>query len=245
MRNYYVVKNGANAGPYTLDQLKYHGILPETMVWYEGLPEWVEARAVPELSELFVVPVSMAVPPPIKQEAEGTDWRTIFWRIAAGVTFILMIVVGAWRLNGGSFPPKPEPKLEPIGPVDPPKPIPDVVPTPDQDEDKKAEYRKNWRNYVLAEIDLRRIKYNAFGGMSDVFVRITNNMPYEVELVNVQATYYLESGKIWKEPYFSFYDLPQSSSLFQIDGSHRGVKVGVSITKIRCEEIGIGQDYFR
>ena len=236
MRNYYIVKNGANSGPYTLDQLKYHGILPETMVWYEGLPEWVEARAVPELSELFVVPGSMAVPPPIKPE--GTDWRTIFWRIAAGVTFILMIVVGAWKLNGGSlddiFPPKP---IVPVVPVVPPKPV------PDPEEAQKAEYRENWSDYLTA-VPSHAAEPGAFGGFSGVKIIVKNDMKYTIDRLTVVVEYSLKNGQkiISKEHYVSYLAPKNFSEEIEFEPINRGIVYEAKIIGVVCEEIGL--DYY-
>lgn len=243
MRNYYFIKNGAQSGPHTLDQLQYHGILPETMVWYDGLPEWMEAKAVPELSELFVVPVSMAVPPPIK--SEGTDWRTIFWRIAAGATFILMIVVAVWKLNGGSFDdffhPKPDP--EPIGPVDPPNPKPDVVPTIDQVEAQKAEYRENWSNYVKA-FPSGAADTGAFGGFSGVKIMVKNDMKYTIDRVAVVVEYSLKNGQkiISKEHYVSYVGPKGFSENIEFEPINRGISYEAKIVGVVCEEIGL--DYY-
>lgn len=249
MRNYYITKNESSVGPFSIDQLKHQGILPETKVWYEGLPDWVEARTLAELSELF--PLVAAVPPPIRDvESEQLGRSTFFWRIAAVGTFLLMVVIAIWRLNGGTlsdiFPPNPEP----VVPVDPPEPIPnpDIIvnptPTPSREDNKKEEYRKNWRKYVSVEIDKDRIKYDDFGGMSDVFLRITNNMPYEIEFIDVEVSYHLQSGKVWKSPHFQFEKIPQASTLFQIDGSHRGKFIVPYITEIVCKEIGITKEGF-
>jgi hypothetical protein len=41
-------------GPLTLDALKHAGISPATMVWNNTLPDWVEARSLPELADIFI-----------------------------------------------------------------------------------------------------------------------------------------------------------------------------------------------
>lgn len=48
--NYYVAVNGESTGPFTLEQLKQRGLTPNTLIWYEGLPSWVAASTVPEVS---------------------------------------------------------------------------------------------------------------------------------------------------------------------------------------------------
>lgn len=51
--NYYVIVNGAQQGPYQLHQLQSLNITPTTMMWREGLPQWVPASQLPEVSHLF------------------------------------------------------------------------------------------------------------------------------------------------------------------------------------------------
>ena len=52
MKQYYIVIGGQQAGPYSVEELI---VLPEynseAYVWSEGMTEWVQAGAVPELAE--------------------------------------------------------------------------------------------------------------------------------------------------------------------------------------------------
>ncbi|MDE6410200.1 MAG: GYF domain-containing protein [Muribaculaceae bacterium] len=50
---YYIIVNGSQLGPYSKEELSLQGITAETLVWHEGLPEWVKANAVPELYDLI------------------------------------------------------------------------------------------------------------------------------------------------------------------------------------------------
>ncbi|NDV68070.1 CD225/dispanin family protein [Dysgonomonas sp. 25] len=40
-------------GPFSIDELKAKSITPDTMIWFSGLPNWVEAGKIPALSFLF------------------------------------------------------------------------------------------------------------------------------------------------------------------------------------------------
>lgn len=235
MRNYYIVKNGASTGPFSLDQLKNQYILPETKVWYEGLPEWMEAKAMPELSELF--PKSMAVPPPINnKESERLARSTFFWKVVNIVLIALVVIVGYSKYKG----------LWPFGNktvenniVVGPKPI---EPSPIDPKPDPKPITQDLKELVHAELDKSKIKYNDFGGMSEVFVLVTNDSDTEIDVVNVRATYLLQSGKTWKSDVFPIYDVPaKGSSLSQIDGSHRGVKVNIEIADIIVDLDFIGK----
>lgn len=65
---YYIVKSDMRLGPFTLDELRLQGISADTLVWHKGMPDWKEARAVPELAAI-VAPeteeeASSAIPEP-------------------------------------------------------------------------------------------------------------------------------------------------------------------------------------
>lgn len=45
--------NGQRIGPLPVEALVANGLRPDTPVWREGMPEWVAASSLPELSYLF------------------------------------------------------------------------------------------------------------------------------------------------------------------------------------------------
>ena len=53
MKQYYIIRNEQQAGPYTLDELAAMGITPDTIVWTEDMTDWAPAREVSELNSLF------------------------------------------------------------------------------------------------------------------------------------------------------------------------------------------------
>lgn len=53
-KEWYIRIKGQQEGPYSLPELKRDiRITPDTLVWKEGFPQWLPARNVPELKELF------------------------------------------------------------------------------------------------------------------------------------------------------------------------------------------------
>jgi hypothetical protein len=87
MRKYYYSSDGVDrVGPVTLAELESSGDLTsETLIWYVGLPSWVRAVELPELSELFIT-----IPPPIvtgskssdeyvSDSPQATDWEGWDW----------------------------------------------------------------------------------------------------------------------------------------------------------------------
>ncbi len=43
---YFIEQNGKAIGPFTIDELRYRSVTPSTLIWYEGLPEWVPAESI-------------------------------------------------------------------------------------------------------------------------------------------------------------------------------------------------------
>ncbi len=53
MEQYYYTDGKERYGPFTLDQLRERNIGLETLVWKEGMPDWVAAKNVSDLQALF------------------------------------------------------------------------------------------------------------------------------------------------------------------------------------------------
>lgn len=52
--DYFVIINGAQAGPFPKNQLMTVGLQPDSFVWRQGLPDWVRAESLPELADIFM-----------------------------------------------------------------------------------------------------------------------------------------------------------------------------------------------
>jgi hypothetical protein len=63
---YFFADGAQQHGPHTLEQLASMGLKPETLVWRDGLPEWQQARMLPELASLFA-----ASPRPVQHSASA------------------------------------------------------------------------------------------------------------------------------------------------------------------------------
>jgi hypothetical protein len=70
MKTYYYEYNGHQIGPVTFEELEKKKIEPTTLVWYEGLTEWVEAKNVADLQNMFVV---NPMPPPLPAKEKATN----------------------------------------------------------------------------------------------------------------------------------------------------------------------------
>jgi uncharacterized protein (TIGR03067 family) len=61
---YYLVVANQRRGPFAPSDLVAQGLTPDSLVWYQGLANWLPARQVPELA-----PLLQAMPPPVPQPA--------------------------------------------------------------------------------------------------------------------------------------------------------------------------------
>lgn len=57
---YFISKKGKRLGPYTLEGLKELNLFNTTLVWKEGMGEWLPAKEIDELKEITILP-----PPPL------------------------------------------------------------------------------------------------------------------------------------------------------------------------------------
>jgi len=119
MKQYYAYLEGQQSGPFSIDELKGK-ITRETMVWHEGLPEWISAHQVPDLQTAFTTPPPLQaenpkpVPPPIQNQQPisqnytyptntkilGLD-KSTFYIIAGAVVLVLGLFIYI-NTSGGS-----------------------------------------------------------------------------------------------------------------------------------------------
>ena len=73
MKQYYIVSFGHKQGPYSLDELAYQGITPETMIWVIGIPDPCPASEIDELRALLGLPRSEKSSPSSSVEPEASQ----------------------------------------------------------------------------------------------------------------------------------------------------------------------------
>ncbi len=71
---YFIVRNGQQAGPFELNQLLAEGVTPTTLVWCEGMTAWTPAQNVPEVAGIFQQ--QNYAQPPVIQPVVGTPYAT-------------------------------------------------------------------------------------------------------------------------------------------------------------------------
>jgi hypothetical protein len=100
MEQYYYTDGKERYGPFTLDQLRDRKISQETLIWKEGLPDWMAAKNMSDLNSLFqaVENFHAPIPPPFAyqvQEFPPKNWLvesilvTIFCCLPFGIVGII------------------------------------------------------------------------------------------------------------------------------------------------------------
>lgn len=85
--NYFIIVNGAQQGPYTIEELRQRHIDSATLVWTEGMAQWTPAWQVEDLRTLFNGNADngldgIPTPPPMPGDMNGTGYNN-----AAGNAF--------------------------------------------------------------------------------------------------------------------------------------------------------------
>jgi len=62
---YFIVVDNEQAGPYSIEELQNLKIKKDSLVWKDGLENWIEAESIEELKHIFI-----ATPPPIPKAKE-------------------------------------------------------------------------------------------------------------------------------------------------------------------------------
>ena len=81
MTQYYYTDGTNKFGPMSLDELKTKGLTADTLVWYEGMDNWIAASQVPELSSMFGV----NVPPPVASTSNQPPQQPAFNQASAPI----------------------------------------------------------------------------------------------------------------------------------------------------------------
>jgi hypothetical protein len=96
-KQYLIVRNGEQAGPYTLEQIQQMQadgqLLPSDMAWTEGQTDWLP------LSQ--IIGNTLPPSPPPAEEAKKTGKSPLVVRIILGVLLVAAIVIASlsWRAN--------------------------------------------------------------------------------------------------------------------------------------------------
>lgn len=114
---WYVLVNDSQIGPLNFEEVRDLHITPSTMVWREGMSQWLPAMQVPELSSLFTGGFNTTPPPPPGSNDNSCGQQQYYYnqppyynnyhsgkdKIVAGILAILLGSFGAQYFYLGRF----------------------------------------------------------------------------------------------------------------------------------------------
>lgn len=68
MRKYYFAEGEERRGPFSLEEMASKDISKESLIWYEGLDNWIAASEVPELLQQIMPPMDSQTTPSISPQ---------------------------------------------------------------------------------------------------------------------------------------------------------------------------------
>ena len=71
MKKYFYSDGTNKFGPYTKEELREMNISPHTLIWFQGLTDWLPANNFPELYEVYMP----STPPPVKSSTSSFNYE--------------------------------------------------------------------------------------------------------------------------------------------------------------------------
>ncbi|RYY83625.1 MAG: DUF4339 domain-containing protein [Chitinophagaceae bacterium] len=220
MNTYYLHDGRQQTGPFTVSELKDHGIKNDTHVWAEGMDGWRKAGDIDELKFLFVVvpppfPGAAPVPPPFEAAEPGAPFhdeeladqpvRTRRKRRLGLVFFIsgivLALAVFAIYQNAQK----------------------------NAEEADKLSMRIMWDRHLSARHS--DYKYSNWGGIYGLKVIFTNDSKYMMNEMTATVSYIKANGDIWRNVPVTIYNVAPYTTITQsMEDVERGTSVEVQLT---------------
>lgn len=109
---YYIIINDQQQGPFAKEELLSRGLTPQTMVWCQGMPDWMPASSVHDLNDLFARPQQTQYQQPYQQQYPqqpvGTFTNWLPWAIVGTVLGLcsciglVLGIIGITKANGAN-----------------------------------------------------------------------------------------------------------------------------------------------
>lgn len=232
---YYIDKNNHRKGPVAADVLLKQ-MTPETLVWKEGMTEWLPATQVPELASL--------VPPPTPQgttspPVPGKDKKNLYAAIAFAALVLFIVGYFALKPKEHTYVNASTGTVESISADNFAN-----EETTAKGADKKAELyaalSQSPTSYIVS--DVNTYYYNTLtGGISDLSINIQNYVQYSMD-VTYSVEYISKNEYVLDTKTFVKTAVPGKNVLY-IPDYPRGMSVYVTLTRIQCKDIGFDKNF--
>ncbi|MES2373381.1 MAG: GYF domain-containing protein [Bacteroidota bacterium] len=215
-------------GPFSVDELrKRPAFKPDTLIWYEGIPEWKPARSIEELKGFFKTPPPLPIKANHKSEPPKASSSELLGTVAGRtvaktssyfkplLTAIIVVVLVATAYG-----------------------LYNKYQTNQATEDRRVHIRDNIRSYVT--IGNSEYKILGLGGINGLSIEVANNTEYLLDNVRVQIRYIKSNGETWKEEVLDFALVPPNRKMtLRAPDSDRGTSIDYKIVSIKSSALGL------
>lgn len=216
MKQYYLHNGENNSGPYNIKELKDQKITKDTPVWSNGMQNWKKAGEVDELKSIL-----SNNPPPlnkIQKSKYQKPKKSIFLKyLIITISIIAFLAIGSNIIsenntNQNNFIP--------------------------EDDSINIQLRNNITS--LVQVTTNQYSVDAFGGISNLDIIVTNNTDYTIDEIKVAIAYIKKNDGVFKTEYLIFNNIPpkQNKSL-SAPYSNRGLSVKLTTQSITSTDLNL------
>lgn len=217
MKEYYIHNGKDNRGPLNIEELKDQKITKDTPVWSNDMHNWKKAGEVDELKSIL-----SNNPPPLKKlqksEYQKPKKSNFFKYLIIAIGSIAFLAIGSNIISEGTI---------------------DQENTTHEEEDYfNIQIRNNITS--LIQVSTNQYSVDAFGGISNLDIIVTNNTDFIIDEITVAIAYIKKNDGVFKTEYLTFNNIPpkQNKSLSAPD-SNRGLSVKLTKQSITSTDLNL------
>ena len=217
MKEYYIHNGIDNRGPFNIEELKDQKITKDTPVWSNDMKDWKKAGEVDELKSIL-----SKNPPPLKKlqksEYKKPKKSNFFKYLIIAIGLIAFLAIGSNIISEET--------------------IYHENTTLEEEDYFNIQIRNNITS--LIQVSTNQYSVDAFGGISNLDIIVTNNTDFTIDEITVAIAYIKKNDGIFKTEYLTFNNIPtkQNKSMSAPD-SNRGLSVKLTKQSITSTDLNL------
>lgn len=217
MKEYYIHNGIDNRGPFNIEELKDQKITKDTPVWSNDMKDWKKAGEVDELKSIL-----SKNPPPLKKlqksEYKKPKKSNFFKYLIIAIGLIAFLAIGSNIISE------------------------ETIYQENTILEEEDYFNIQIRNNItsLIQVSTNQYSVDAFGGISNLDIIVTNNTDFTIDEITVAIDYIKKNDGVFKTEYLTFNNIPpkQNKSLSAPD-SNRGLSVKLTKQSITSTDLNL------
>lgn len=217
MKEYYIHNGIDNRGPFNIEELKDQKITKDTPVWSNDMQDWKKAGEVDELKSIL-----SKNPPPLKKlqksEYKKPKKSNFFKYLIIAIGSIAFLAIGSNIISE------------------------ETIYQENTILEEEDYFNIQIRNNItsLIQVSTNQYSVDAFGGISNLDIIVTNNTDFIIDEITVAIDYIKKNDGVFKTEYLTFNNIPpkQNKSLSAPD-SNRGLSVKLTQQSITSTDLNL------